>query len=45
MLPQYERHDLIAELRGLTQGLGAFTASFDHMAELQGRLADDVIKR
>lgn len=38
-LPQSERQDLIAELRGLTQGLGAFEADFDHMAELTGRLA------
>jgi elongation factor G len=26
-------------LRGLTQGLGAFEADFDHMAELTGRQA------
>ncbi|THD79266.1 MAG: elongation factor G [Phenylobacterium sp.] len=39
-LPQSERQDLIAELRGLTQGLGAFEADFDHMAELHGRLAE-----
>jgi elongation factor G len=38
-LPQSERQGLIAELRGLTQGLGAFEADFDHMAELTGRLA------
>ena len=38
-LPQSERQHLIAELRGLTQGLGAFEADFDHMAELTGRLA------
>jgi len=38
-LPQSERRDLIAEIRGLTQGLGAFEADFDHMAELTGRLA------
>ncbi|RAK58566.1 elongation factor G [Phenylobacterium hankyongense] len=40
-LPQSERQDLIAELRGLTQGLGAFEADFDHMAELTGRLASE----
>jgi elongation factor G len=39
-LPQSERQDLIAEIRGLTQGLGAFEADFDHMAELHGRLAE-----
>ncbi|HWA61941.1 MAG TPA: elongation factor G, partial [Caulobacteraceae bacterium] len=35
-LPQAERHDLIGELRSLTQGLGAFETSFDHMAESRG---------
>jgi elongation factor G len=40
-LPQSERQGLIAELRGLTQGLGAFEADFDHMAELTGRLATE----
>ena len=40
-LPMSERHDLIGELRSLTQGLGAFEAEFDHMAELGGRLADE----
>jgi len=44
-LPRHERHELIAELRGLTQGMGAFTADFDHMAELTGRLADEIVKR
>ena len=43
-LPQSERQDLIAELRGLTQGLGAFTCAFDHMEELAGRIADQVVK-
>jgi elongation factor G len=42
-LPQSERHDLIAEIRSITQGLGSFEAGFDHMAELSGRLADEVI--
>ncbi|MDZ4372652.1 MAG: elongation factor G [Phenylobacterium sp.] len=40
-LPQSERQDLISELRGLTQGLGAFEADFDHMSELHGRLAEE----
>ncbi len=42
-LPQSERHELIAELRSLTQGLGAFEAAFDHLAELTGRQADEVV--
>jgi elongation factor G len=40
-LPQSERQHLINELRGLTQGLGAFEADFDHMSELTGRLAEE----
>jgi elongation factor G len=43
-LPASERHGLIAELRSLSQGLGSYEASFDHMAELTGRLADEVSK-
>jgi elongation factor G len=42
-LPRSERQTFIGELRGLTQGLGDFEAQFDHMAELTGRQADDVI--
>ena len=42
-LPHSERQGFIAELRGLTQGLGDFEAQFDHMAELTGRQADDVV--
>ena len=44
-LPHSERLDLIAELRSLTQGLGTFEASFDHLAELTGRAADEVVAR
>ena len=43
-LPASERHDLIAELRSLSQGLGSYEAVFDHMAELTGRLAQEVSK-
>jgi elongation factor G len=43
-LPQSERHDLIVELRSQTQGLGSFEAEFDHMAEVTGRLAEDIVK-
>jgi elongation factor G len=44
-MPEAQRLDFIKELRGLTQGLGAFTSAFDHMAELSGRLAEDVVHR
>ena len=43
-LPQAERADLIVELRSLTQGLATYEAEYDHMAELTGRLADEVTK-
>ncbi len=43
-LPQEELHDLIIELRSLTQGVGTYTAKFDHLSELTGRLADRVIE-
>ncbi len=44
-IPQAEIRDLIVELRSATAGVGTFKASFDHLAELTGRLADQVIER
>lgn len=43
-MPQSEIHDLIIELRSATQGTGNFTYRFDHLQELTGRLADDVVE-
>ena len=45
MLPQAELHDLIVELRSLSQGVGTFTWTFDHLQELTGRLASEVIEQ
>jgi elongation factor G len=42
-MPESEMHDIIVELRSLTQGVASFRASFDHLQELTGRLADQVI--
>lgn len=42
-MPQAEIGDLIIELRSATAGVASYKASFDHMAELTGRLADDVM--
>ena len=42
-LPHAETQDLIVELRSLTQGLATFVSSFDHMGELTGRLAEDIV--
>jgi elongation factor G len=44
-LPRAERGALIGELRSLSQGLGAFEFRFDHMTELVGKLADDVVQK
>ncbi|TXH36772.1 MAG: elongation factor G [Rhodospirillaceae bacterium] len=45
LMPQSEILDLVIELRSLTQGVGNFTAQFDHLQELTGRLADKVIEQ
>ena len=34
---------LIVDLRSATSGVGTYTAKFDHLAELTGRLADQVL--
>lgn len=44
MVPEAGIAGLDAELRSLSQGLATFTAEPDHLAELTGRLADEVIK-
>ena len=43
MMPQAEIGDLIVELRSATAGVASYAASFDHMAELTGRLADEAM--
>lgn len=43
-LPESGLHGLDAELRSLSQGLASFTAEFDHLAELTGKHADEVVK-
>ncbi len=44
-IPQSEMHDMIIELRSMTQGVGTFAWAFDHLQELSGKLADDVVSR
>ena len=39
-----ELHDLIIELRSLSQGVGTFEWEFDHLNELAGREANIVIE-
>jgi elongation factor G len=43
-MPQAEIQDLIAELRSLSQGVASFTAAYDHLQELSGRVADQVVE-
>ncbi|ABD89645.1 elongation factor G [Rhodopseudomonas palustris] len=43
MMPEAEIGDLIVELRSATAGTGSFTRSFDHMAEVTGRAAEQII--
>ncbi len=44
MLPEIGVQDLDAELRSLSQGLASFESRFDHLAELNGKMADEVMK-
>ena len=42
-IPQSELQDLIVELRSLTQGVGTYEQKFHHLAELTGKLAENVV--
>jgi elongation factor G len=42
-MPETEIGDLIVEIRSATAGAGTFTFKFDHMAELTGRTADQIV--
>jgi elongation factor G len=42
-LPESEIQNLIVELRSATAGVGTFNAKFDHLAELTGKVADQVL--
>lgn len=44
VLPESGLHGLDAELRSLSQGLACYTAAFDHLSELSGKHADEVVK-
>jgi elongation factor G len=43
MMPESEIGDLIIEVRSATAGVGSFTFRFDHMAELTGKPADQIV--
>src|SRR5215470_5910823 len=42
-MPEAEIGDLIVEVRSATAGVGSFTFKFDHMAEITGRTADQIV--
>jgi len=42
-MPLAELTDLIIDLRSLTQGVGTFETAFDHLAELTGKVADQIV--
>jgi elongation factor G len=42
-MPQSETHDLINELRSITIGTGTFDWRFDHLQELTGKPAEQVV--
>jgi elongation factor G len=44
LVPEAELQGLDAELRSLSQGLATYEAEFDHLAELNGTLAEKVVR-
>lgn len=42
-MPESEIQDLIIELRSATAGVGTYSAKFDHLNELTGKIADQVL--
>ncbi len=45
LMPRTEMSDLIIELRSLSQGAATFRFEFDHLQELTGREADQVVQQ
>ncbi|MEJ8472624.1 elongation factor G [Roseibium algae] len=45
MIPQAEISDLIVELRSASSGVASYSSTFDHMTELNGRVAESALKR
>ncbi|HYI49365.1 MAG TPA: elongation factor G [Allosphingosinicella sp.] len=45
LVPEAEMQGFDAELRSLSQGLATYEAAFDHLAELNGTLADKVVQK
>ena len=45
LMPEMEMGNLINELRSATGGVGSFTWAFDHLQEVTGRLAEDIVQQ
>jgi elongation factor G len=45
LIPQSEIRDLIVDLRSATAGVGTFKAEFDHLAELTGKIAEQIVEK
>ena len=45
LIPEAEMQGFDAELRSLSQGLATYEAAYDHLAELNGALADKVVHK
>jgi len=45
LIPEAEMQGFDAELRSLSQGLATYEAAYDHLAELNGSLADKVVHK
>jgi elongation factor G len=45
LVPEAELQGLDAELRSISQGLASYESEFDHLAELNGTLADKVVHK
>jgi elongation factor G len=43
LIPEAEMSELIVELRSATAGVGSFLAQFDHLAEISGKPAENII--
>jgi elongation factor G len=44
LMPEAEVGDMIVEIRSVTQGVGTWHATFDHLQELVGRTADRIVE-
>lgn len=45
LMPSSSLQGLDAELRSVSQGLATYTAEFDHLQEISGKIADEVVSR